>query len=173
MRRFLTQHPTLSKRYIIYQKRVCKAAAVDIEIQHEFYQDLSNLAERKLVTPDNIWNCNEKGITMGRGGHHEKAIVYAGTRTTMALTESSREFVSILETISTAGRVISPFIVYQRKTHRRVLYYTNSLDLQVVQVQIVRQTAGQTKRREAELPSIPSKLGWKGISHAAMLIIST
>ena len=75
--RFLTCHPSLSKRCIMYQERVRKQAAKD-EIRREFLRDLANLARRKKVTLDNIWNCDEKGITMGRGGHCEKAIVRAG-----------------------------------------------------------------------------------------------
>jgi len=123
--RFLTRHSSVKKRYITYQERVRKQAAKD-EIQKEFLRNLANLTRRKKVTPDNIWNCDEKGITMGRGGQREKAIVRAGRKEAMALSEGSREFVSVLETISAAGRIISPFIIYQGKTHR-ASYYLNGL----------------------------------------------
>ena len=129
-------------------------------MQALFYRDLANLVRRKGVTPDNIWNCDEKGITMGRGGQREKAIVLylqpvlnpkcydgarvleasgrpmekaivrAGTKQAMAFPEGSQEFVSVLETISAAGQIIAPFIVYQGKTHRASYYhrpYTHSV----------------------------------------------
>src|SRR5258706_11146064 len=85
-------------------------------------RELANLVRRKKATPDNIWNCDEKGITMGREGQQEKAIVRAGTKQAMALSEGSREFVSVLETISAAGQIIAAFIVYQGKT-RHASYY--------------------------------------------------
>ncbi|KAF8425516.1 tetrapyrrole methylase [Tirmania nivea] len=110
------------KRWV---ERVRKQAAKE-EIRKEFLRDLANLGRRKKVTPDNIWNCDEKGITMGRGGQREKAIVRAGRKEAMALSEGSREFVSVLETISVAGHIISPFIIYQGKIHR-VSYYLNGL----------------------------------------------
>jgi len=80
VRRFLDRHPTLNQRYIAYQERVRKSAARK-NIRQLFYRDLANLACRKGVTPDNIWNCDEKGITMGRGGQKEKAIVHVGKKT--------------------------------------------------------------------------------------------
>ena len=52
----------------------------------------------------------------------EKAIVRAGTKQAMALSEGSREFVSALERISAAGQIIAPFIIYQGKTHRASYY---------------------------------------------------
>ena len=96
------------------------------EIRKEFFRDLANLARCKKVTLDNIWNCDERDITMGRGSQREKAIVHAGRKEAMVLSEGSREFVSVLEKISAASRIISPFIIYQGKTHR-ASYYLNGL----------------------------------------------
>jgi len=63
---------------------------------------------------------------MGRGGQKEKAIVRAGKKEATALSEGSREFVSVLETISAARRIIAPFIIYQGKT-QRISYYVSGL----------------------------------------------
>ena len=54
---------------------------------------------------------------MGKGGAREKAIVRAGYQNARALSEGSREFISVLETISAGGRIIASFIIYQGKTH--------------------------------------------------------
>ena len=84
---------------------MCKQVVKD-KIQKDFFRDLANLARCKKVTLDNIWNCDEKGITMGRGGQREKAIVHAGRKEAIALSEGLREFISVLEMISVAGRII-------------------------------------------------------------------
>ena len=76
---------------------------------------------------DNLWNCDEKGITMGRNSIRTIAIVRAGTRST-PMTEGSHEFCSVLETISAAGVVIPPFIVWQGKTHRQSYYTEGGVD---------------------------------------------
>ena len=58
---------------------------------------------------------------MGRNSTRTLAIVRAGGKST-TMTEGSREFCSILETVSAAGVVIPPFIVWQGKTHRQSYY---------------------------------------------------
>ena len=52
------------------------------------------------------------------------AIIRAGGRA-LAMTDGSREFCSVLETVSANGQVIPPFIVWQGKTHRQS-YYSES-----------------------------------------------
>ena len=60
---------------------------------------------------------------MGRNSSRTLAIVRAGSGRTTAITEGSREFCSVLETVSASGAVIPPFIVWQGRTHRES-YYT-------------------------------------------------
>ena len=49
---------------------------------------------------------------MGRNQISKVAIVRASTKTgAMVMTEDSREFCTVLETVSATGHVISPFIV--------------------------------------------------------------
>lgn len=61
---------------------------------------------------------------MGGNTNRTMAIVRAGGRTT-AMTEGSREFCNVLETISAAGTVIPPFIVWKGKSHRQSYYYSS------------------------------------------------
>ena len=58
---------------------------------------------------------------MGRNSKRTMAIVRSGGRAT-AMTEGSREFCSVLETVNAAGMVIPPFIVWQGKSHRESYY---------------------------------------------------
>ena len=56
---------------------------------------------------------------MGRNQIRTVAIVRKTTnrKTQTMMTEGSREFCSVLETINAAGSVIPPFIVWGGKTH--------------------------------------------------------
>ena len=57
------------------------------------------------------------------------AIVRASTKKgAVAMTEGSREFCTVLETVSAAGRVIPPFIVWGSKTHRDTYYKQKDQD---------------------------------------------
>ena len=58
---------------------------------------------------------------MGRNAIRTMAIICAGGKST-AMTEGSREFCSVLETVSATGVAIPPFIVLQGKTHRQSNY---------------------------------------------------
>ena len=137
--RFLARNPEFKKRYIRYQDRARKAASSDQESQIQFLYLLSNLVRRHKVVPEDIWNCDEKGIIMGRNQVRRVAIVRSSTKQPTMMTEGSREFCSglyhahgnysavtknviVLDTINAAGSVIPPFIVWGGKTHRESYY---------------------------------------------------
>ena len=102
--RFLQRQPGLKKIYIRYQDRARATASNDVDLLNDFLRKLGNLIRRFKITADNLWNCDEKGITVGKNNNRTMAIVRAGGRST-AITEGSREFCSILETINAAGKV--------------------------------------------------------------------
>jgi len=58
---------------------------------------------------------------MGENSRRVMAIVLVGSRG-IAMTEGSREFCSVLETVSATGVIIPPFIVWQGKTHQESYY---------------------------------------------------
>ena len=127
--RFLARNSQFHKRFIRYQERARQAASNDIESQAYFLCLLANLIRCKNIVPEDLWNCDEKGITMGRSNTRTMAIVRRGIRAT-ALTEGSREFCSVLETISAMGVVLPPFIVWQGKSHRESYYNQGGIELE-------------------------------------------
>ncbi|RPB23733.1 hypothetical protein L211DRAFT_880083 [Terfezia boudieri ATCC MYA-4762] len=62
------------------------------------------------------------GLAVGR----QKAIVQASARSKVARTDGNQEFYLVLETISTSGHVIPPFIVWANKVHCIGFYATDS-----------------------------------------------
>jgi hypothetical protein len=120
--RFLNRHPAFKQAYTEHQERNRKSAE-DPAVREHFYTMLANLIRRLGVKEENIWNCDEKGIIMGRNGQREMAIVRASKKDrTTSVSEGSREYCSVLETISAAGKVIPPFIIWQGKSHRESYY---------------------------------------------------
>ena len=121
--RFLARNSDFRTKYVRYQERARKAASDDRETQAYFLRILANLIRRHSVKPENIWNCDEKGIIMGRNEVRTAAIVRRSTaKEATMMTEGSREYASVLETVNAAGKVIPPFIVWQAKTHRESYY---------------------------------------------------
>ena len=120
--RFLRRNPRFKKRYVRYQERARQAASNDQESVTCFLRMLDKLRRRYKVEPEDIWNCDEKGITMGRQQVRRVAIVRNSNKQATKVTEGSREFCSVLDTINAAGSVIPPFIVWAGKTHRQGYY---------------------------------------------------
>ena len=117
---FLDRHPGFQKKVIQYQEHARKAAA-DPEVQQDFYRYLANLKRHLNIHQQDIWNYNEKGITMGHQGARYMAIVQVGGRA-VCVSDGTQEFCSVLETINPMGVVLPPFIVWQGRTHRESYY---------------------------------------------------
>ena len=128
--RFLKRNQEIRVKFVRYQERSRLAVTKNIELQHDFLRQLANLIRRLKVPEANIWNCNEKGITMGRQSIKSKVIIRAGTKSA-AGSDGNREFVSVLETVNAAGRVIPPFIVWTGNVHTESCYpkYANASSL--------------------------------------------
>lgn len=120
--RYLSRHSELDQRFAYYQEKSRQRSGADEYGQRLFYRLLRSTIMRLKITPDRLWNCDEKGVTMGRITGKEKVIVRAGTRRPTIATDPSREFTSILETVNAAGEVLAPFIVWQGKTQRYGMY---------------------------------------------------
>ena len=60
--RFLERNDGFKRTYIRYQERAWVAASNNIELQADFLRKLDNLVRRKKIKPENLWNCDEKGL---------------------------------------------------------------------------------------------------------------
>ena len=102
------------------------AVSNNIELQLDFLKQLANLIRRLKVQEQDIWNCDEKGITIGRQSMKTKAIVRAGISKAIAGCDGNGEFVSVLETVNAAGEVTPPFIVWTGSIHTESYYPSTS-----------------------------------------------
>ena len=127
VKRLLRHKSRFKKQYVGYEERARKAASHGTDEHVHFFLLLSNLIRRYKVLREDLWNCDEKGITMGRNQIWTIAIVRktSNPKTQTIMTERSREFCSVLETINEAGSVVPPFIIWRGKTHQDT--YNNML----------------------------------------------
>ena len=113
VKRLLRRNPGFKKQYVHYQERARKAVSNDTKAQAHFFLLLSNHIRGYKALPEDLWNCDKKGIIMGRNQIWSVAIVRKTTnpKTQTMMIEGSRELCSVLDTINAAGSVITPFIV--------------------------------------------------------------
>ena len=109
---FLKRHPLLQVKITQYQEQSRQYSAANEVIQQMFYRLLSNTVRKWAITPDRLWNCDEKGITMGRATGKEKCIVRANNKRPTIATNASREFTSVLETINAEKKVCKHSLKY-------------------------------------------------------------
>lgn len=80
-RRFLSRHPSIQLKYCQYLEKIRAKVSSTVEEQRRWYQTLRSLMRQYKIEPENLWNCDEKGIIMGLAVGRQKAIVRAKART--------------------------------------------------------------------------------------------
>ena len=115
--RFFARHHTINLKYVQYLEKVRAKVSATVEELEIWYRKLRHLMRQYKITPDNLWNCDEKGIIMGLAVGRQKAIVRSSTRQKVAITDGNCEFCSVLESVNAVGDVIPPFVVWANKVH--------------------------------------------------------
>ena len=99
----------------------------DPDVLKRFYALIAHQIHLYRIQPSQLFNCDEKGIIMGRATAHTKGIVDATAgrrRRHYARGNSNRESATALKTISAAGTVLPPFFVLNGARHS-VGWYTD------------------------------------------------
>ena len=115
--RFFSRHPTINLKYVQYLEKVRAKVSATVEELETWYRKLRHLMRQYKIEPQNLWNCDEKGIIMGLAVGRQKAIVRSSARQKVAVTDGNREFCSVLESVNAIGEVIPPFVVWANKVH--------------------------------------------------------
>jgi hypothetical protein len=68
---------------------------------------------RQGVSPENIWNCDEKGIVEGGGMIRRRVIVGTDQRDPKVTADESRKMVTILECVNAIGYAIGPLVIHK------------------------------------------------------------
>lgn len=68
---------------------------------------------RQGVEPENIWNCDEKGIVESGGMIQRRVIVGSSQKDPKVTADESRKMVTILECVSATGQVIGLLVIHK------------------------------------------------------------
>ena len=91
-----------------------RAAAASEEVLSEWFKRFASIIAAKRIQPQDYWNMDETGVALGVCSNHIVLGSIDSKRSTIR-TPESREWVSIIETISALGRVLTPVAVFKGK----------------------------------------------------------
>lgn len=100
-RRFRARHPDLKAVWTTSLER-CRAGALNETRVGLFYDIIQDLIERFSLSPENIYNMDEKGCQMGISGR-ARVLVDRDQRDVYQVQEGDRELVTIVECIAADG----------------------------------------------------------------------
>ncbi|PPQ85653.1 hypothetical protein CVT25_012785 [Psilocybe cyanescens] len=107
-RKFLDRHPDLKIKKTAPLEQ-CRAQALNRAVVSEFYSMLGDLINQYEITPENLYNSDEKGIQLGIG-KSVGAIVDRNQKNVQQVENGNREMVTIIETAFKSSTIISAFI---------------------------------------------------------------
>jgi len=113
--RFLNCHPTLASKLSCNLERQ-RAYASDPCLLQEYFGKLGCLIRCYGLKGAQIFNMDEKGFLMGQAAR-AKEICRRGWRNPQVTHEGKRGLVSVIESVSGSGIVLSPFIINKEKGH--------------------------------------------------------
>ena len=113
--RFLDRHPTIASRFAgrIDQEREVAGKPDGIQ---SFFNRLGEVRSRYHIAVEDIWNADEKGFALGVA-KKGKVICGARRRNPRIRHPGNREWVTLMETISATGKVLSPLYIYKGEAH--------------------------------------------------------
>jgi hypothetical protein len=111
--RFLQRHPHLKSRFVapLDKDRVCLEDPKQIL---RFFELFKSTKAEYNVHDDDVYNIDEKGIMIGVLAKL-KVICSHKHKKTRTTQQGSREWVSLIECISSDGRVLSPYVIFKAK----------------------------------------------------------
>ena len=79
-----------------------------------FYEEVKRVVEIFELTPEDIWNCDETGVT-AQGKSAGKVLSEKGSKVAGSKRSNNRENLSMLVTINAAGRSLPPLYIFKGK----------------------------------------------------------
>jgi len=92
-----------------------RIAANDPAVVKKFCTVVQRTVYKYKLPPQNIWNMDEKGCMLGQAAKC-KVLCRAGRRNPRLKQDGSREMVTDIETVSAAGHVLPPYIIYKGRS---------------------------------------------------------
>ena len=109
--RFKKRHPDLKIKWTTSLEK-CRAECLNPTLVNEFYDLLEEVICTYNITPENIYNMDEKGVQLGVG-KKVAAFVDRDQKDLYSVEDGNRELVTIIEAISADGVALPPSIIFQ------------------------------------------------------------
>lgn len=112
--RFLQRHPEVhTKRGVtIAAERVRDITSASLS---SWFDNLRKLILERKIQPANIWNVDETGNALGVCSN-QTVVGSSGKKRTFVRRPQNREWVSVIECISTGGRSTTPLVIFKGKS---------------------------------------------------------
>jgi len=116
--KFLSRQPDLTERW---SKSIDKDRISGLNWTNTWFWFWFNLLDATLkkynIQPEDIWNLDEKGFAMGKAGS-VKVVCQKSTLQAHMAEPGNREWATILECISAAGKILSAFVIFKAKVQK-------------------------------------------------------
>ncbi|EED17289.1 conserved hypothetical protein [Talaromyces stipitatus ATCC 10500] len=119
--RFLTRLPEGYQRIKQKPQEVDRTGAEHYGEIECWFIDLKLVMQELHITPKNLWNFDETGFIVGQGKNESVVTKYPKTAKRVS-SLSSRESLTVVESINAEGRVIPPLIIPKGEKHMEEWY---------------------------------------------------
>jgi hypothetical protein len=124
--KFIKRHPALRTRYnrrITYQR----AKQEDPNIIKQWFTTVREAIQEHGIHDDDIWNFDETGFAMGLCSTSKVITAVERSERPRRVIQGNREWVTIIECVSSKGISIPPWIILKAESHQAAWYQEPSL----------------------------------------------
>jgi len=120
------------KRHPEYKLRKAKACTIDRKASHvvddfvRWFSALKKLIEEHNIQPADLYNFDETGFRIGVA-NNQWIVIRDASRASYLATDTERELVTSMETISADGNVLPPLLILPGKMHQSAWYTATGL----------------------------------------------
>ena len=110
---FRKWHPDLVVRWTTGLEFCCAQVLNKTQVTG-FFNILHDLLTHYKITPNNLYNMDEKGVQLGVG-KQTQALVDRDQKSVHQLKNGDRELVTVIEAVSTDGEALPPSVIFKAK----------------------------------------------------------
>jgi hypothetical protein len=119
--RFIHRHPDLTSK-VGRKIDTQRADSTTVEALEAWFTQLQTVQTHYKISPQNCYNMDESGIALGVCSN-QWVLGTAHTTSTFKKTPENREWVSIIEAISTAGKRLQPLVIFKGQSLQSRWFY--------------------------------------------------
>jgi hypothetical protein len=119
--RLLQQNPQIKRVIARGLDRTRASAVLKVDTFKEYFELYKSLTNEYKITPQDTYNTDKKGFCMG-AIQRSHVLVPANKKKAFLRQDESREWVSVIETISTTGKTLLSYIIF-KEVHYSTSWY--------------------------------------------------